>query len=80
MKGRKIWYENQPAIIDHPILCDDYGLELWVIPDKSKIEKFRFPTWEGTDEAGWAEEYENGCKCDILESHIDWFRDDDDSK
>jgi hypothetical protein len=74
IKGRKIWYENQPAIIERIVESNDYGVEIWVVPDKKHIEKFRFPTWENTDEAGWIEEYENGCRCDILESNIDWFR------
>ena len=77
VKGRKIWYNDQPAIIDHPILCDEDGLSLWVVPDKEHIEKFRFPTWENTDEEGWIQEYENGARCDILEDHIDWFRNDE---
>jgi len=72
--GRKIWYSDQPAIIQRANWFDDNGFEVWIVPDKNFISKFRFPRWEGTEEESWISEYENGLMADILESPIDWFR------
>jgi len=77
--GRKIWLNDQPALIERANVCEEDGIYIWVVPDKSKIEKFIFPRWENTEEESWIGEYENGTKCDILESNIDWFRENDNS-
>lgn len=63
--GRKIWYENQPAIITR-ITSDN---ELWIEPDG--IGKFKAPaSWEDMD----FEDYEDGLRTDLLSPNIDWFR------
>lgn len=64
--GRKIWYENQPAIIKS-ITHDN---ELWIAPDG--IDSFKAPAhWEDMDFS----DYEDGLLTDLLSPNIYWFRD-----
>jgi hypothetical protein len=75
MIGRKIWYENQPAIIERLFEDENEGISLWIVPDKTLIEKFEFPTWQkGEWERNTAAEWSEGLRADLLESDIDWFR------
>ena len=70
--GRKIWYGNDAAIIDHV-----FGAEIWIVPDKqAHQDKFTTPeSWK--EESDWMDfsEYENGLKTEITSPKISWFRD-----
>lgn len=73
--GRKIWYQDKPAIIDHFVWGN---ASVWVVPDKNYIEKFPMPnTWKDEDwlRDSWPE-YEKGLIVGINSPHIDWFRKD----
>lgn len=62
--GRKIWYNEQPAIIDS-ITSDN---NLLIKPDG--IDKFKAPaSWEGD-----YDDYADGLRVELLSPHIGWFR------
>jgi hypothetical protein len=45
LKCRKIWYRDQPAIIDHA-----YGDSVYIIPDTEAIKEFKSPeSWKEED-------------------------------
>lgn len=63
--GTKIWYRNDPAIIERVTSNND----LWIVPDG--IDKFSVPvSWSISD---W-DEYEDGLVAEILSPEIKWFR------
>lgn len=70
--GRKIWYYNQPAIVER--ICDGQGAMI-LIPDG--INKFEPQPWQ-VDEDETKEEWIMECgscvKVDLLSSSIWWFR------
>jgi hypothetical protein len=72
LKGRKIWYKNQPAVIERFV----EGGEVWIAPDG--IDKFNMKeAWMTEDhELEWAEEWEEqGVVVDaLLSKNIQWYR------
>lgn len=63
--GRKIWYHEQPTIIQS-VTSDN---ELWIIPDG--IDCFKAPAyWDGD-----YDDYEDGLITELLSPNIYWFRD-----
>ncbi|MED3549982.1 hypothetical protein [Cytobacillus praedii] len=64
--GRKIWYQNQPAIIKS---VNDEN-ELWIVPEGKPFNAP--PDWE--EWMGW-EDYASGLRVELLSPHIGWFRD-----
>lgn len=66
--GRKVYYKDEPAIIEMAIL--DQGC---VVLKKDASGNFKKPVW---DDEGWQDE-DSTVKEDILSDHIWWFRDGD---
>lgn len=65
--GRKIWYHDQPAMIQR-ITNDN---ELYIISDG--IDEFKAPAHWGED-MDWSD-YSDGLRTDLLSPNIYWFRD-----
>lgn len=65
--GRKVFYKDEPAIVERVIL--DQGC---VILKKDAPGNFKTPVW---DDEGWEDE-DSTIKEDILSDHIWWFRDE----
>lgn len=63
--GRKVWYQNQPAIIERVTSKN----ELWIVP--YNIKEFHSPS--GWSKGEW-EDYKDGLIVELLSPHIDWFR------
>lgn len=67
--GRKIWYDNQPAIIAR-ITSNN---ELWIVPDNDE-GVFKAPNhWQEEEEMDYSD-YENGMVVEILSPNINWYR------
>lgn len=64
-KGMKIWYNGEPAIIDHVTSMNN----LWVTPVNGN-----FKTPEGWEDDDFVE-YKDGLVVDLLSEHITWYRD-----
>lgn len=77
VKGYKIYYDNQPAIISKYLGSDD--LRIVVVPDKKFIPFFGKPVWLKSDEnrnrTYYEEEYKDEIITSLLDKNIDWFRD-----
>jgi hypothetical protein len=78
--GRKIWYNNSPAIVTR--INDDFGndsvLSFHIAPEKEKLD---CPAnWDEKDGEGictkeaWQEEYAGGLVAEWDCHSIDWFR------
>lgn len=71
--GRKIYYDNQPALIER-VWSDDYSCNIYVVPDKTKIKEFTPQGhWLEDEEEYW--EYGEGTSADLTCDKIYWFRD-----
>ena len=66
--GRKIWYREQPAIIESVTSNN----ELCIKPDG--IDSFKSPAYYDSED-GYEEDYGSGLIADLLDSNIYWFRD-----
>lgn len=74
LKGRKVWYQNQPAIIDY--VMPDQGA-MTVIPDPEYLLKFA-PLYYLGDMAEMDDE--DSIKVGVLADGISWYRDQDDGE
>ena len=75
MKGRKVYYCDEPALIDHFEWGEGY---VWVIPDKNaNCLAFKCPErWKrDKDIPMYWDDYAEGLKVPLLSKEIDWFRD-----
>lgn len=77
MVGRKVYFRDDPAIIDHFCWGD---ADVWLVPDKEAgCEKFKKPAYEENDhDDGWPDtwyEYEDGLRVPLTSKDIWWFRD-----
>lgn len=71
--GRKVWYHNQPAIIDRLLL--DQGCIMLKYDGEGGFD-MKHP-WDRPEDGGPSEwDGESSVKDDILSSNIWWFRDD----
>ena len=67
--GTKVWYCDQPAIIQSV-----YRGEMYLVPDKEFIKEFKEPeSWKGEDWMYWGD-YKDGLYVEIWDSRITWFR------
>ena len=75
--GRKIWYNDEPAIVESLWFDETEGYHIFIVPDG--IEKFSCPKSWMSDEylkESWSE-YENGLSYNIINpeyNKVDWFR------
>lgn len=75
--GRKIWYNDEPAIVESLWFDENEGYHIFIVPDG--IEKFSCPkSWMRDDylKESWPE-YENGLSYNIINpeyNKVDWFR------
>lgn len=74
--GRKVYYDNQPAIIEQVSFDNGGDYPLKLVPDKDKIKQFS-PQGHWTEEKEdclhW--EYGDSSWTEILDPKIWWFRD-----
>jgi len=75
--NRKIYYCNQPAIIERICNIDKYGICVMIVPDKEHIDKFLKPAYMMSDDSlcEYEDEYAYRVKDDILTDNIYWYRD-----
>ena len=69
----RVWYNDQPAIIDRVSECSS-GISVYIVPDQDEIEKFKFPTFGNDEDRVWIEDIEDGTRADIMDSSIKWYR------
>ena len=78
--GRKIYYRDEPAIIEKYLGSDD--LRIIIIPDKSLIPFFKKPGWLQNGEKNednhnsyyYEDEYKDEVISNLLDKNIYWYR------
>jgi hypothetical protein len=77
VRGMKIWYHEQPCVIDH-VRTGDGETSFWVVGDNEE-KKIPAPcNWTKEDDIcskqHWDDAYAKGCRVEWNSPHIKWFR------